>query len=106
VFAFAIVDLTGRAQGMASCSRIDPSVGSIEVGGVMFGPRLQRSAAATEAMYLMAAYVFDDLRYRRYEWKCDALNAASIAAARRFGFCDEGIWRNATIYKGRNRGTA
>lgn len=104
---FCVVDQgTGRAEGMARYSRIDPVVGSIEVGGVMFGPRLRRSAGATEAMYLMAAYVFDELGYRRYEWKCDALNAASIAAAERLGFCYEGTWRNATIYKGRNRDTA
>lgn len=91
--------------GMASYSRIKPDIGSVEVGGIMLGPALKRTTAATEAMYLMAKAVFD-LGYRRYEWKCDALNAASQAAARRLGFTYEGTWRNATIYKGRNRDTA
>ncbi len=107
VIVFGIIDKdTGRAQGMAGYSRIDPAAGSIEVGGVMYGPGLKRSPAGTEAMYLMAANVFDHLGYRRYEWKCDALNAESIAAAKRLGFSYEGTWRNATIYKGRNRDTA
>lgn len=91
---------------MAGWARIDPAIGSIEVGGVIYSPDLQRTPAATEAMYLMAAHVFDDLGYRRYEWKCDALNARSMAAARRLGFIYEGTWRNAMIYKGRNRDTA
>jgi RimJ/RimL family protein N-acetyltransferase len=90
---------------MASYSRIDSAVGSVKVGGIVFGPRLQRSPAATEALYLMAANVFDQLGYRRLEWKCDSLNARSVAAAKRLGFCYEGTWRNATIYKGRNRDT-
>ncbi|MCW3838557.1 GNAT family N-acetyltransferase [Micromonospora yasonensis] len=97
---------SGRAEGMASLSRIDPQIGSVEIGGIMFGPVLRRTATATEAMYLLAEYVFDGLGYRRYEWKCDSLNSASIAAATRLGFCYEGTWRNATIYKGRNRDTA
>jgi RimJ/RimL family protein N-acetyltransferase len=104
---FAVVDLrTGLPEGMAGWGRIDPAIGSIEVGGIIYGPDLQRTPATTEAMYLMACHVFDDLGYRRYEWKCDALNAASMAAARRLGFVYEGTWRNATIYKARNRDTA
>jgi RimJ/RimL family protein N-acetyltransferase len=102
-----VVDLrSGLPEGMAGWGRIDPAIGSIEVGGVIYSPQLQRTAAATEAMYLIARHVFDDLGYRRYEWKCDALNAASMAAARRLGFIYEGTWRNALIYKGRNRDTA
>ena len=72
----------------------------------MFGPVLQRRAGATEAMVLLAEYVFDGLGYRRYEWKCDSLNKASINAAIRLGFSFEGTWRNAGLYKGRNRDTA
>ncbi len=103
----AIIDAaTGLAQGMAGWGRIDPAIGSIEVGGIIYGAQLQRTPAATEAMYLMASHVFDDLGYRRYEWKCDSLNAPSRAAARRLGFLYEGTWRNATIYKERNRDTA
>ena len=97
---------TGRPAGWASYLRIDPAVGSIEVGGITFGAALQRTAAATEAMYLMAAHAIDDLGYRRYEWKCDDLNAPSRAAATRLGFAYEGTFRNATIYKGRSRDTA
>jgi RimJ/RimL family protein N-acetyltransferase len=85
--------------------RITPAAGSIEVGHLNFSPRLQRSAAATEAMYLMMKTAFR-LGYRRYEWKCDALNAPSRAAARRLGFAYEGTFRQATVYKGRNRDTA
>lgn len=97
---------TGKALGVASYLRIEPSVGVIEVGHINFAPQLQRSAMATEAMYLMMRRVFDELGYRRYEWKCDALNAPSLAAARRLGFTYEGTFRQATIYKGRNRDTA
>jgi RimJ/RimL family protein N-acetyltransferase len=103
---YAIVDgASQRAAGMASYLRIDPPAGSIEVGHLAFAPALQRTRAATEAMYLMARQVFE-LGYRRYEWKCDALNARSRAAAQRFGFSFEGIFRQATVYKGRNRDTA
>ncbi len=103
---FALVDArTGRAVGVASYLRIDVANGSIEVGHLQFSPRLQRTPAATEAMYLMMKQVFD-LGYRRYEWKCDALNAASRRAAERLGFRFEGIFRQATTYKGRNRDTA
>jgi len=104
---FAIVESqTGQALGTAALMRIDPTHGSIEVGAVLFSPRLQRTIAATESMYLMMRRVFDELRYRRYEWKCDSLNAPSRAAAERYGFKFEGIFRNAVVYKGRNRDTA
>jgi RimJ/RimL family protein N-acetyltransferase len=103
----AIRDLrTGRAAGVASYLRIDPPVGVIEVGHIALSPALQKTAAATEAMFLMMARVFDELGYRRYEWKCDALNAPSRRAAERLGFTYEGIFRQATLYKGRNRDTA
>jgi RimJ/RimL family protein N-acetyltransferase len=103
----AIVDLpSGRAVGMAGLMRIDAAAGVIEVGGINYSPRLQRRAAATEAMYLLMRRVFDELGYRRYEWKCDALNAASRAAALRLGFRYEGLFRQATVYKGRSRDTA
>ena len=103
---FAIVDSTDSAVGVASYLSIDPSVGSIEVGHINYSPLLQRSRGATEAMYLMMRRVFDELGYRRYEWKCDALNAASRRAAERLGFVYEGTLRQATLYKGRNRDTA
>jgi len=103
----AIVDTaTGKAAGVASYLRIEPAVGCIEVGHIKLAPSLQRSRAATEAMYLMMARVFDDLGYRRYEWKCDALNRPSRKAAERLWFAFEGVFRQATIYKGRNRDTA
>ena len=86
--------------------RIDPAAGVIEVGGINYSPRLQRQPAATEAMYLLMRRVFDELGYRRYEWKCDSLNAPSRAAAQRLGFRYEGLFRQATVYKGRNRDTA
>ncbi len=102
----AIVDLpSGRAVGVASYLRIDPDAGSIEVGGLSFSPLLQRTPAATEAMYLMMQRAFA-LGYRRYEWKCDALNAPSRAAAQRLGLSYEGIFRQARVSKGRNRDTA
>jgi len=104
---WAVIDLsTGEATGVASFLRIDPGVGVIEVGHINFSPTLQRTVAATEAMHLMMRRVFDELGYRRYEWKCDALNAPSRAAAQRLGFTYEGVFRQATIYKGRNRDTA
>ncbi len=97
---------SGRAVGVASYMRIEPAVGVIEVGGINYSPPLQRKPAATEAMYLMMRRAFDELGYRRYEWKCDSLNAASRAAAQRLGFTYEGLFRQATVYKGRNRDTA
>ncbi|HLI12940.1 MAG TPA: GNAT family protein [Alphaproteobacteria bacterium] len=103
----AIIDLrSGEAVGVASYLRIDPAAGVIEVGHINYSPLLQRRPAATEAMFLMMRRVFDELGYRRYEWKCDALNAPSRAAAARLGFRYEGLFRQATIYKGRNRDTA
>ena len=103
---FAIVDTaTQRAAGVASYLRISPELGSIEVGHINFAPALQRTPAATEAMYLMMRRAFE-LGYRRYEWKCDALNAPSRAAAQRLGLRFEGIFRQALVYKGRNRDTA
>jgi RimJ/RimL family protein N-acetyltransferase len=103
---YAIVDHeSGAASGVASYMRITPESGSIEVGSIHYAPRLARTRAATEAMYLMMAHAFD-LGYRRYEWKCDALNAPSRRAAARLGFAYEGTFRQATVYKGRNRDTA
>jgi RimJ/RimL family protein N-acetyltransferase len=102
----AIVDVaTGKAVGVATYMRIDPPNGVIEVGNINYSPLLQRKPAATEAMYLMMARVFDELGYRRYEWKCDSLNAPSRAAALRLGFQYEGLFRQAIVYKGRNRDT-
>lgn len=103
----ALVDKqSGRALGMASYLRIAPEIGVIEVGHINLAPRLQGTTAATEAMALMMRRVFGELGYRRYEWKCDALNAPSCRAAERLGFRFEGVFRQATIYKGRNRDTA
>ena len=96
---------TGKAVGYASYMRIDPVMGCIEVGNIHLSPALQRTRAATEAMYLLMKQVFA-LGYRRYEWKCDSLNAPSRAAALRLGFSFEGIFRQALVYKGRNRDTA
>ena len=104
---YAVIDqITGKAVGLASYLRINPVVGVIEVGHIHFSPLMQGSAISTEAMYLMMKLVFDDLGYRRYEWKCDALNTPSCVAAKRLGFEFEGIFRQATIYKRRNRDTA
>ena len=106
VVSFAIVAReTDGAVGFCSLMRIDPVMGSIEVGGIMFGRQLRRSRAATEAMALLMRHVFDDLGYRRYEWKCDSLNGPSRRAAIRLGFIWEGRFRNAIVYKGRNRDT-
>lgn len=103
---FAIVDnTTARAVGVASFLRIDPGAGTIEVGHINFSPLLQRRPAASEAMFLMMRYAFS-LGYRRYEWKCDALNQPSRQAALRLGFTFEGVFRQATVVKGRNRDTA
>jgi len=96
----------GAVVGMASYMRIDENNGSIEVGSVAHGSAMQRSAMATEAHYLLARHIFDDLGYRRYEWKCHNDNAKSHAAAKRLGFTFEGIFRQHIISKGRNRDTA
>lgn len=104
---FTIVENgSGSAIGYASYMRIEPVHQVIEVGSILYTPRLQRTAGATEAMYLMARHVFEDLGYRRYEWKCNALNAPSRSAAVRLGFSFEGIFRQHMIVKGRNRDTA
>ena len=103
----AITDnATGAAVGTAAYMRIEAAIGVIEIGSITHSPRLQRRPAATEAMYLMMRRVFDELGYRRYEWKCDSLNAPSRAAARRLGFRYEGLFRQATMTRGRNRDTA
>ena len=103
---YSIVDIrTSKAVGVASYLRIDPNNGSIEVGHLNFSPLLQRSIAATEAMFLMMQYAFD-LGYRRYEWKCNAANEPSMKAAKRLGFRYEGTFRQSAIVKGRNRDTA
>ncbi|SMX47180.1 GNAT family N-acetyltransferase [Maliponia aquimaris] len=103
---YCIADNAGEPQGFCSLLRIAPEVGSVEVGYIHYAPRLQRTRLATEAMVLLMRLAFDDLGYRRYEWKCDALNAPSRAAAVRLGFTFEGVFRQATITKGRNRDTA
>ena len=104
---FAILDnSTGEAVGHQAFHRIEPTHRVIEVGHILYTPRMQRTIGATEAQYLFAAYVFDALGYRRYEWRCDDLNAASKRAAARFGFTFEGVFRQHMIIKGRNRDTA
>ncbi|AKT51810.1 GNAT family N-acetyltransferase [Arsenicicoccus sp. oral taxon 190] len=97
---------TGRVVGTASWLRADRVNGTIEVGSITFSPQMQRHRGGTEAMYLMARHAIDELGYRRYEWKCDDLNDASRRAAVRYGFTYEGTFRNAVVYKGRNRDTA
>jgi RimJ/RimL family protein N-acetyltransferase len=105
-FFYALCDrATGRAGGVASYLRISPAAGSIEVGHIALAPVLQRSPAATEAMALMMGWAFS-AGYRRYEWKCDALNLASRRAAARLGLSYEGTFRQAAVVKGRNRDTA
>ena len=106
-FALAVVDkATGEAVGHATYMRIEPAHRAIEVGNILYAPALQRSVAATEAMYLMARHAFAELGFRRYEWKCNALNAPSRRAAARYGFTYEGIFRDHMIVKGRSRDTA
>ncbi|MFC8015900.1 GNAT family N-acetyltransferase [Streptomyces cinereoruber] len=104
---YAVIDLArGTAVGTLSLMRQDPDHGVVEVGNVMFSPLMKRSPLSTEAQFLAMRYAFDDLRYRRYEWKCDSLNAPSRKTAERLGFTFEGIFRQAVVYKGRNRDTA
>lgn len=104
---FAILDkASGKALGCASYMRIEPAHRCIEVGSILYTTSLQRTVAATEAMYLMARHVFEDLGYRRYEWKCNALNEPSKRAALRLGFSYEGLFRQHMIVKGKNRDTA
>ncbi len=95
-----------QPAGVASYLRITPDHGVIEIGHIWFGASLRRTTAATEAIYLLAAHAFDDLGYRRLEWKCDSLNEASRRAAERFGFRFEGVFRQHMVVKGRNRDTA
>ena len=105
-FFYAILDReTGKALGTFSLMRIDQANRTIEVGAVTFSPALKQTRMGTEAHYLLARYVFEELNYRRYEWKCDALNLPSRKAAERLGFFYEGTFRQAVIYKGRTRDT-
>ncbi len=101
----AVLSPDGDGLGVACYLRLDPANGSVEVGGIVLAEALQRTTAATEALYLMLAHAFDDLGYRRFEWKCDSLNEPSRRAAARLGFTYEGRFRNAMVYQGRNRDT-
>ena len=104
---FAVIDTaTDRAEGRQSLMRITPDHGVIEIGGIYWGPNISRTQVTTEALFLHARYIFDDLGYRRFEWKCNDLNAPSKAAAERFGFTFEGVFRQHMIVKGQNRDTA
>jgi RimJ/RimL family protein N-acetyltransferase len=104
---FAVIDRrSGRAVGSLALMRIDPANGSIEVGTVNFSPLLKHTPMSTEAQYLLMKLVFDELGYRRHEWKCDNFNEPSKRAALRLGFQPEGLFRQAVIYKGRGRNTA
>ncbi|MEM5530041.1 GNAT family protein [Gammaproteobacteria bacterium AS21] len=104
---FSVIDqATNQAVGLVSYLRVDPQVGAAEVGHIHFSSKIQQTAIASESMYLMMQYLFDELGYRRYEWKCDSLNAPSKKAALRLGFEYEGTFKQATIYKNRNRDTA
>ena len=105
-FSYTVFDATGRPAGMAAYLRMAPDQGSIEMGHIWLGPCLQRTRAATEALYLMMRSAFEDLGYRRLEWKCDAVNEASRRAARRLGFSYEGTFYRHLIVKGLNRDTA
>ena len=104
---FAILDkASGEAVGYQTFLRIEPQHRVIEIGNILYTPAMQRTIGATEAQYLFAAHVFDDLGYRRYEWKCNDFNAPSKRAAERYGFTSEGVFRQHMIVKGRNRDTA
>jgi RimJ/RimL family protein N-acetyltransferase len=105
-FYYAMVDTAGGAVGLAALMAIRPDMRVVEVGNILLAPSAQRTALATEAQFLLARCAFDVLGFRRYEWKCDALNAASRRAALRFGFTFEGIFRDHMIVKGRSRDTA
>ena len=102
----AMAKASGKVAGRQTLMRIDAANGVIEIGNIYWGPPMAQRPAATEALYLFAKHVFDDLGYRRFEWKCDALNAPSRKAAERFGFRYEGTFRKAVVYKGRSRDTA
>jgi RimJ/RimL family protein N-acetyltransferase len=105
-YAYAVIDLADRAVGYLTLLRIEPAMRVIEVGHVLYSPALQRTPLGTETQYLLARYAFETLGYRRYEWKCNALNAASRHAALRYGFTYEGTFRQHLIVKGRNRDNA
>jgi RimJ/RimL family protein N-acetyltransferase len=105
-YAYAIIDPSDRAVGYLTLLRIEPAMRVIEVGHVLYSPALQRTPLGTETQYLLARYVFETLGYRRYEWKCNALNAPSWRAALRYGFTYEGTFRQHIIAKGRNRDNA
>jgi RimJ/RimL family protein N-acetyltransferase len=105
-YFYTVADSGGHALGILAMIAIRPNMRVIEVGHVAYGPALQRTPLATETQYLLARYVFETLGYRRYEWKCDALNLASKRAALRHGFVFEGVFRQHMITKGRNRDTA
>ncbi len=106
-YYFAVLDKeSGRALGLITLMRIDPAMRTIETGHIVYGTALRRTTHATEAQYLLAQYIFEALRYRRYEWKTNALNSASRRAALRYGFTFEGVFRQHQIVKGRNRDTA
>ena len=105
-YYYAVVDAAGRAVGVSALMEIRPVMRVAEVGHIVYSPALQRTPLGTEAQYLLARYVFETLRYRRYEWKCNSLNAPSRRAAERYGFRFEGILRQHMIAKGRNRDTA
>jgi RimJ/RimL family protein N-acetyltransferase len=105
-YSFTVRDTGGRALGLVTLLEIRPAMRVIEVGFIVYSPALQRTPLATETQYMLARYVFETLGYRRYEWKCDSLNAPSRRAALRYGFVFEGIFRQHMITKGRNRDTA
>ena len=106
-FSYAVIDIaTRQAAGIVTLMEIRPAMRVIEIGNIVYGPSLQRTRAATEVQYLMARHVFEKLGHRRYEWKCNALNAPSRRAALRLGFAFEGVFRQHMIIKGRNRDTA
>ena len=105
-YHYAVIDKSERVTGTMSLMEIRPAMRVIEVGYIVYAPAMQRTPLATEAQYLLARYAFEELGYRRYEWKCDSLNAPSRRAALRFGFVYEGLFRQHMIYKARNRDTA
>jgi RimJ/RimL family protein N-acetyltransferase len=105
-YSYAIIDRSGQALGIATLMEIRPAMRVVEVGNILYSPSLQRTPLGTEAQFLLARYAFETLGYRRYEWKCNALNAPSRRAAFRYGFVFEGILRQHMIVKGKSRDTA
>ena len=104
---YAVIDLaTKRCEGRQTLMRVTPEHGVIEIGNILWGPAIARTRVATEALFLFARHVFEDLGYRRFEWKCNALNEPSRRAALRFGFSFEGLFRQHMVVKGQNRDTA